>query len=94
VGKSLAGDPVLLQLAPTPIGGTSRQAIMDLRRLIDERTFTHSGAGSLTAQILPIRTTPGADGPRLKSNVRMDGAKALSWAIEKARATAEQPGIF
>jgi len=93
-GKSLVAEPAFAQLALTPMGSTSKVAVTELRRLVDEDVIRHDSSPGLTAQVLSVRTLPGADGPRVRSVGRMDGLKACVWAAEHARQAVESPAVF
>lgn len=82
VGKSLAGDP--RWEGCEPVGGTTRQAVVDLRRLVDERRFTQDGDGEVARQVEALRVAAGADGPRVVSKDRADAVKAVAWAVARA----------
>jgi hypothetical protein len=90
VGKSIAVGVVGVEA----VGGTTRQAVLDVRRFVDEKSFVHDGSAGLTEQVLALRTVQGSDGPRLASKARADGIKAMAWAVDRARHAVEAPGIF
>jgi hypothetical protein len=90
VGKSLAPGLVGVEA----VGGTTRQAVLDLRRFVDDGLLRHDGSEALTAQVLALRTVASSDGPRLASKDRADGVKSCAWAVERARQATEAPGIF
>jgi hypothetical protein len=77
-----------------PVGSTSRNAVTELRRLVDDDVLRHDGGADLAAQVLGVRTVPGPDGPRVRSAGRMDAVKAVVWAVEAARRAAELPAVF
>jgi len=90
VAKSLAvGVPGV-----TPVGGTTRQAVLDLRRFIDDGVLTHDGSPELAQQVLALRTVASSDGPRLVSKGRADAVKATSWAVAAAQQAVEPSQIF
>jgi hypothetical protein len=76
------------------MGSTSRTAVTELRRFVDEDVVRHDSSPGLTEQVLSVRTLPGADGPRVRSSGRMDAVKATVWAVEHARQTSDLPAIF
>jgi hypothetical protein len=90
VGKSLAPGLVGVEAAQ----GTTRQAVLDLRRFVDDGLLRHDGSEALAEQVLALRTVASSDGPRLASKGRADAVKATAWAVERARHTVESPGIF
>jgi hypothetical protein len=94
VGKSLAADPAFIGLPVTPKGGTSRTAVQDLRRLVDEGALLHDGSETLADQVLGVRAAPSADGVRIRSTGRMDAIKCAVWAAEAARSVAETPAVY
>jgi hypothetical protein len=91
-GKSIASDVSLS--GAKPVGGTTHQAVADLRRYIDDKSFCHDGGLDLAHQVLELRTVPSADGMRLSSRSRADAVKAVSWAIEEARRWSESPRVY
>ena len=91
-GKSIAGDAALI--GSVPKGSTTRQSVLDLRRMLDDDVLTHDGSDELTNQLLAVRVRPGPDGPRVVSRGRMDAVKAVVWAVNGARVAAETPVIF
>ncbi|KAA1424320.1 hypothetical protein [Nocardioides antri] len=93
-GKSLALDPAFAQIPLTPKGGTSKVAVQDLRRLLDEGVFLHDGSESLAEQALAARAVPSADGIRIRSSARLDAVKAAVWACAAARAAQEPSAIY
>jgi hypothetical protein len=94
VGKSVARDPALVGLPVRAVGGTSRQAVGDLRRMAAEGLLRHDGGADLAAQVLGLRVVSGPEGPRVKSTGRMDAIKSAVWAVEAARVAPEAPGIW
>jgi hypothetical protein len=64
--------------------GTTRAAVGDLTRYLAEGKFRHTDNPALTGQVLELRTSPGVDGPRVRSTGRMDAVKAAMWAIHDA----------
>lgn len=92
VGKSLAAEPGLI--GAEPMTATGRQAVSELRRLIDEKAFTHNDSGEFSRQATELRTENGPDGPRLISRGRLDAIKAAVWVIGAARLSSETPAIF
>jgi hypothetical protein len=91
-GKSIANDPALAGAVPS--GATSRAAVAELRRLVDDGAVFHDGAAVLADQVLSVRTVPGPEGPRLRSSGRMDAIKAAVWAAGAARTATEVPAAF
>lgn len=85
VGKSLADDPALKGLNPTPATGTAISAVTELTRLLTDGAVAHDGSEHLTGQVLAVRTTEGTDGPRLSSQHRTDAIKAAARAATAAR---------
>lgn len=93
-GKSVAADPALVAAGAEPVGARSSTTISDLRRLVDEDMFRHDSSPALAAQVLGVRTLPGADGPRVRSVGRMDAVKAAVWAAEALRQRGGVPQIW
>jgi hypothetical protein len=93
-GKSLVAEPAFAEFVLTPMGSTSKTAVSELRRLVDEDVVRHDSSPGLTAQVLSVRTLPGADGPRVRSVGRMDAVKATVWAVERARQVIDAPMIW
>lgn len=91
-GKSIAVDPALA--GAVPVGATSRASVTELRRLLDDGALTHDGSEELTAQVLSVRTVPGAEGMRLVSQGRLDALKAAVWAATTARTAVEVPAVY
>ncbi len=89
VGKSLTNGLVGVESAQ----GTTRQAVVDLRRFIDDDLLRHDGSPALTEQVLELRAVKGTDGPRLTSKTRADVVKAAAWAVDRARKIVESPLI-
>jgi hypothetical protein len=91
-GKGIATDAPLV--GSQPMAGTSRAAVTEFRRLVDDRALTHDGSAELTDQVLGVRTVVAVDGMRLVSQTRLDAIKAAVWAAGSARSAAESPAIF
>jgi hypothetical protein len=89
VGKSLMHDPVWLGVGAEPRGGTSAQAVAELRRVVDDGLLAHDGGVLLADQVDHVRVARGPSGVRLVSAARVDAIKAVVWAVERAR-VAEQ----
>lgn len=85
VGASLVSDPALKPLRVASATITTRNAALDLGRLMGDGSLVHDGGEHLTNQVLAMRTTPGTDGPRLRSTGRADAVKACVWAASAAR---------
>jgi hypothetical protein len=85
VGASLLEDPSLAGVRADKGQGRTGVVVQELRRLLDEDVFRHDGGDLLTEQVLAVRTTPGADGPRMVSNGAADGIKAAVWAASECR---------
>jgi hypothetical protein len=81
VGKSIASGLFGVEA----VGGTTRQAVMDLRRLADDGVLAHDGSEALAEQVLALRTADAPDGPRLVSKGRADAVKSAVWAVDRAR---------
>ena len=86
VGASLAEDAAWKANGVRVAGRTtsSRQAVAALTRYLAEGKFLHANTDALTAQVLELRTSPGVDGPRIRSTGRMDAVKAAVWAVQDA----------
>jgi hypothetical protein len=93
-GKSLAPDPAFIALSVEPKGGTSKAAVQDLRRLLDEGVLLHDDSEALSEQALAVRGSPSVDGFRIRSQGRLDAIKAAAWVAEAARASAEAPMMW
>jgi hypothetical protein len=85
VGASLAEDPAFRSVRKKEMRARVGQSVADLDRLLREGVLGHDGGQHLTEQVLAVRTTPGADGPRLVSAQRADAVKAAAWAATTAR---------
>jgi hypothetical protein len=72
-------------LRTTPQKGTVRAAVEDLGRLLTDGVLAHDGSADLAAQVLALRTSPGVDGPRLRSTAPAGAVKAAVWAASEAR---------
>ncbi|MBI4941866.1 MAG: HNH endonuclease [Actinobacteria bacterium] len=90
VGASLAEDPVWARRA-TPETGPVRSSVAELSGLLRDDAVRHDGGDFLTEQVLGLRTTPGADGPRMRSTGRADAVKAVVWAARSARVARRGP---
>jgi len=90
VGKSIAlGYPGV-----EAIGGTTRQAVLDVRRFVDDGVLVHDGSEALSEQVLALRSAASSDGPRLTSKGRADAVKGLAWSVGAALQAVEAPSIF
>jgi hypothetical protein len=96
VGASLCNDPAwkAAGVRTTPQKGTVRAAVEDLARLLTDGVLAHDGGAELAAQVLALRTSPGVDGPRLRSTTPADGVKAAVWAALAARENKRRHGAF
>jgi hypothetical protein len=90
VGKSIASGLVGVE----PVGGTTRQAAMDLRRFADDGLLSHDSSPDLTEQVLALRVLPSSDGARLVSKSRADVVKSACWAVDRARNAGGVPAIW
>ena len=93
MGASLTTDPAVRGLAVTPSQTRTTAAVAELSRLVAEGEIQHDGAEHLTAQVLNMRTQPGADGPRVVSKGRADAVKAAFWAASTARSRPTSSGL-
>lgn len=93
VGASLATDPAWSGRA-TPATSAVRSAVSDLSGLLRDDALRHDGGECLTVQVLTLRTTPGADGPRVRSTGRADAVKAVVWAAQAARTAAPRAVVL
>jgi hypothetical protein len=94
VGKSLLSSPVFRTVQVEAVGMTSRNAVEELRRLLDEGTLRVGDPGPLGEQVQQLRTLPGTDGPRLVSKSRCDAVKVAVWAAHRAIAAPESSAVF
>jgi hypothetical protein len=94
VGKSLLTSPVFRRVAVEPVGMTSRVAVEELRRMLDEGLLQVGDADPLSEQVHELRTLPGNDGPRLVSKTRTDAIKVAVWAAHRALAAPEPAAVF
>lgn len=87
VGASLAEDPVWAQLGVRVVGqsGHVRTVVADLDRLLADDVLRHDGGEVLSGQVLALRTSPGVDGPRVRSTDPANAVKAVVWAAVAAR---------
>jgi hypothetical protein len=65
-----------------------------LDRLLADGVLAHDGGAELTVQVLDLRTSPGVDGPRVRSTTPADAVKAATRAAVAARAASRVPAIF
>jgi hypothetical protein len=94
VGKSLLSSPVFRTLAVEAVGMTSRVAVEELRRMLDDDTLRVGDADVLGVQVAQLRTLPGNDGPRLVSKSRNDAIKVTVWAAQRALSAPEPARVF
>lgn len=87
VGSSLATDPAWTGMRVKPMTGATLTAAADLARLVSERAIRHDDSRHLRTQVLEVRTSPGANGLRLRSTGRADAIKAAVWAAQSVRTT-------
>lgn len=92
-GSSLAADPVWAGRV-TSTTAAVRSSVADLSGLLRDDVLCHDGGECLTGQVLALRTTPGADGPRVRSTGRADAVKAVVWAVQAARAAAPRAVVL
>jgi ketosteroid isomerase-like protein len=85
VGASISEDPVWAKVRVTPAKGTTKAAVDDLTRMLNDGVVVHDGGEHLTDQVISLRTVPGQDGPRLRSTGRADAVKALVWVVASVR---------
>lgn len=93
VGASLADNPAW-QASGVRVGtqtGSLRAAVTDLDRLLTDGVWRHDGGQVLTEQVLGLRTSPGVDGPRVRSTDPANAVKAAVWAVSAARARPDVP---
>lgn len=93
VGSSMADDPVWKGRA-TSATSAVRTAVADFSGLLRDDVLRHDGGEALTGQVLALRTSPGADGPRMRSTGRADAVKAAVWAVEATRTSLGRPRII
>jgi hypothetical protein len=93
VGASIAEDPAWKGKA-TPAKLAVRAAVADLSGLLRDDAVRHDGGDALSGQVLALRTSPGADGPRIRSTGRADAVKAAVWAAQAARAAARRAVVL
>jgi hypothetical protein len=86
VGASLVEHPAwqVNGVRVTKRAGTTRTAVGDLQRALANDELRHDGSDHLTGQVLAVRTTEAADGPRIRSTGRADALKAAVWAAADA----------
>jgi phage terminase large subunit-like protein len=85
VGAALAADPVWQGVRIKPAKSTVGAAVSDLSRLLNDGVIRHDGEAHLTHQVLNVRTSPSADGLRIRSTGRSDAIKAAVFAVQDAR---------
>jgi hypothetical protein len=85
VGASLAEDPVWSGRVSSSTSSV-RASVADLSGLLRDDVLRHDGGDVLSGQVLSLRTSPGADGPRVRSTGRADAVKAVVWAAQAVRA--------
>lgn len=86
VGASLAEHATWKtnRIRITKKADTIRTAVGAIMRFLAESKFHHTDTPTLTDQILELRTSPGIDGPRIRSTGRADAIKSAVWAIQDA----------
>ena len=94
VGKSLLGDPAWLRVGAEPRVGTSAALLSQFRGLVDDRVLLHDGGELLSGQVLAARVGEGVGGPRVLSRERLDGVKAVVWAVDAARRVPDAPQVW
>lgn len=94
VGKSVAADPAFAEIWTEPMATPTKQAVMDMRRLLDNDQVRHASSDSLTEQVLAVRTRKWTDGIQLVSKESADALKSAVWAAVPATQTVEAPAIF
>lgn len=80
VGASLLKHTAWEAIATDAAQGTTLVCVRELDRALGAGELVHDGGDVLTDQVLAVRTSPGADGPRLRSTARADAVKAAVWA--------------
>lgn len=93
LGMSLMADPAARRLSRGKGEARTAASVNDLSRLLAEDTLRHDGGDHLTRQVLAVRTSPGADGPRMVSSERADAVKAAVWAVRSARSKLGKPRV-
>ena len=96
VGSSLVSHPVWKQLRVRvePESGATRTQVGELLRMLRDQTLLHDGSELLSRQVLDLRTSPGVDGPRIRSAERADAIKAAVWAAQKAATVIHRRGAI
>lgn len=98
VGTSLLEHPSWKRhkIRTTSAAATTLTQVGELQRMLREGTLRHDGGEHLTGQVLELRVSPGANGPRLRSAGRADAIKAAMWAASAAasRLPAGKPRIL
>lgn len=86
VGTSLAEHSAWREhrLRVAKVGNATRASVAELTRFLAEGKFLHDGSATLTDQVVQLRTSPGVDGPRIRSTGRADAIKAATWAVQEA----------
>jgi hypothetical protein len=84
VGASLAGDTAWGGRVSAQ-SGTTRASVVEVVGMLRDGVLRHDGGGVLTGQVLACRTSPSADGVRVRSTGRADAVKAAGWAAAAAR---------
>lgn len=86
VGASLADHPAWRthSVRVKPMTGATTVAVGDLMRDLGEHRFVHDGSQLLTDQVVGLRTSASASGPRVRSTGRLDAVKALVWSVDEA----------
>ncbi|PTU57591.1 HNH endonuclease [Sphaerisporangium cinnabarinum] len=80
VGASLLKHAAWEGVGTDAAQGTTLVCVRELDRALGAGELVHDGGEVLTNQVLAVRTSPGADGPRLRSTARADAVKAAVWA--------------
>lgn len=86
VGTSLMDHPAWRanRVRTESASATTVAQVGELQRVLREGTLRHDGSPTLTEQVLALRVSPGANGPRIRSTERADAVKAAMWAASAA----------
>lgn len=96
VGTSLADHPAWRtnRVRVEKAAATTARQVGDLMRTLREGTLRHTAEAHLSGQVLALRTSPGVDGPRLRSTERADAIKAAMWAAGSAATAAPRKVVI
>lgn len=85
IGASLVEDRAFRGLRKRSMKDQTKSTVAEVSRMLAEGNLAHDGSEHLAEQMVGLRTSPGTDGPRMRSNGRADAVKAMVWAANAVR---------